>query len=99
MNINEADNCVNYIYTIHLYTELLNISKTTVKVLSIGTDRSEQTVQTQNSLIRVYSVCYSILTFLGGFWQCKTIPLHFYNNNGNHDSVPIFRIFTVYIII
>ena len=69
--------------------------QTTVKVLSIGTDRSEKTVQTQNRLVRVYTVCYSIPTFLGRFWQCKTIPLNFYNNNGNHDSVPIFRIFTV----
>ena len=32
---------------------------------------------------------------LDAFWQCKTIPLHFYNNNGYHDSVPIFRIFKV----
>ena len=48
-----------------------------------------------SSLIRVYTVCYSIPTFLDAFWQCKTIPLHFNNNYGYHDSVPIFRIFTV----
>ena len=72
------------------------ISQLTVKVLSIGTDRCEQTVQALIRLIRVYTVCYSMPTFLIAFWPCKTIPLHFYNNNGSHNSVPIFRIFTVF---
>ena len=50
-----------------------------------------------SSLIRVYTVCYSIPTFLDAFWQCKTIPLHFYNNYGFHDSVPIFRILRYFV--
>ena len=71
----------------------------TVKVLSIGTDRSEQTVQTQNTLL-LGSLEQSdqglhCLLFhphlLDAFWQCKTIPLHFNNNYGYYDSVPIFR--------
>ena len=75
----------------------------TVKALSIGTDRSEQAVLPQIILLLmkqsdlVYTVCYSIPTFLDKPFWCKTIPLHFYNNNGYHDSVPVFRIFTVHV--
>ena len=76
--------------------------QTTVKVLSIGTDRSEQTVQTQNRLLLMEQSdqglhCLLFHPHLFGWILavCKTIPLHFYNNNGNHDSVPISRIFTV----
>ena len=40
---------------------------------------------------------HMIPTFLDALWQCKTKPLHFFNNINNDylDSVSIFRIFKV----
>ena len=73
------------------------------KVLSVGTNRSEQTVQPQNRLLlmeqsdqRLHCLPFHP-TFLDVFWQCKTIPLHFYNNYSYHDSVPIFRILRYFV--
>ena len=65
---------------------------TTVIIWNIGTDRSEQTVQTQ---INVYSVCYSVCIFWtqyctvkSNYSICRTITMII-------QGVPIFRIFTV----
>ena len=60
-----------------------------VKILSIGTDRSEQTVQNQIRLLLMeqsdqgYTVSYSIPPFLDAFWQCKTIPREY--ARGGHE--------------
>ena len=81
--------------------DILFFSIFTVKVLSAGTNWSEQTMQAQIRLLLLEQSdqdLHCLLfhpTFLGAFWQCKTIPLHFYNNNGYYNSVPIFRIFMV----
>ena len=62
----------------HLLEGEKTLQMYTVKVVSIGTDRCEQTVRPRSdcsfwsSLIRVYTVCYSIPTFLNAFLQCKT---------------------------
>ena len=89
-------------------TTYLYFAETTVQILCIGTDRSQQTVQTKirlllrkqsdqgrSSLIRVYAVCHSISIF----W------MHWCNVTSNFSifrtimaivrGVPNFRIFTV----
>ena len=85
----------------YIILEPSSIASGTVKGLSIGTDRCEQTVQTQIRLLLMEQSDQGLHCllfyphFLNAFWQCKTIPLHFYNNKSYRDSVPNFRIFTI----
>ena len=75
-----------------LQTFLANISKIdTIMILSFGTDRSGQTVQTQrSSLIRVYTVCSSLCIFWMHYSEEK-LWMHY---SEEKPSCSTFRVIT-----
>ena len=74
----------------------LNIKGHTVMFLSFRTDRSGQTVQTQtSSLIRVYTVCYSVCIVWTHYSMVEPHSSNFRVITTNFLGVRIFRKFTV----
>ena len=71
----------------------------TVKVLSIGTNRSMQTVQTQiRPLLRisVYTFCYSFCIFWIHYWMAELPCANFRLITETLSGVPVFGIFTAF---
>ena len=62
-----------------------------LKILRFGTDRSEETVQTGSSLIRVYSVCHSFSNFWTYNCMVKPLLVKFLDNYRNN-----FRCLSIY---
>ena len=65
-------------------------------ILSFWTGRPGQTVQTQSSLIRVYTVCHSICIVWTHYSQVEPHSSNFRVTTTNVLGVRIFRKFTVY---
>ena len=67
----------------------------TVIILNFRTDRSGQTVQTQNSLIRVFTICFSICIFLVKYPKVWHLCLNFRLIIARFSCVRKFRNFKV----
>ena len=82
-----------------------NTSVISVMILDNRTDRSGQTVQTQirlllrSSLIRVFTVCYSICIFLTKYLQVWPLCLNFRRITEKFSGVRKFRNFTVLTVV
>ena len=64
-------------------------------ILSLRTDRPGQTVQTQISLIRVYTVCHSVCIIWTHYYMVEPHSSNFRVITTNFLGVRIFRKFTV----
>ena len=71
------------------------IKVNTIMILSFRTDRPGQTVQTQSSLIRVYTVCHSVCIVWTHYSMVEPHSSNFRVITTNFFSVRIFRKFTV----
>ena len=65
-------------------------------ILSFRTDRSGQTVQTQSSVIRVYTVCNSLCTFWTHYSTVNPRCSNFRVITANFSGVRFFRIHSDY---
>ena len=77
------------------FTKITDPSELTVMILSFWTDMPRQTLQTQSSLFRVYTVCHSVCIVWTHYSMVQPHSSNFRVITTNFLGVRIFKKFTV----